>query len=160
MSEIVSERVAESPCAGGARPRPAVPNAAEQTCGQTIFEQSRPGRRGVAVPAPGVPTRGLEALLPAWARREREPALPEVSELDVVRHYTRLSRKNFSIDTHFYPLGSCTMKYNPRIDEAIAQLPGLAHLHPYQEEAQIQGALALFWELEQLLKEITGPGLS
>jgi glycine dehydrogenase subunit 2 len=123
---------------------------------RTIFEVGRSGRQAVSLPEAGVPTKGVEALLPAWARRESPPALPEVSELQLVRHYTRLSQKNFSIDTTFYPLGSCTMKYNPRVNEQAAALPGLADIHPYQDEAQVQGALRLFWELEQMLRAITG----
>ncbi|GIW71757.1 MAG: putative glycine dehydrogenase (decarboxylating) subunit 2 [Planctomycetota bacterium] len=123
---------------------------------RTIFEESRPGRMAVSLPEPGVPSPGAEALLPAWARRAVPPALPEVGELQLVRHYTRLSQKNLGIDTTFYPLGSCTMKYNPRLNEQIAALPGLADIHPYQDPDQVQGALELFYELEQLLAQLTG----
>ncbi|RME74554.1 MAG: glycine dehydrogenase subunit 2 [Planctomycetota bacterium] len=134
---------------------PARPPRAEHDA-RTIFEVSRPGRRGVSVPAPGVPCRGIDTLLPPWARRRTPPRLPEVGELQLVRHYTRLSRRNFSIDTHFYPLGSCTMKYNPRVNEQVAAEPGFAHLHPYQPPEQTQGALELMWRLERMLATITG----
>jgi glycine dehydrogenase subunit 2 len=115
-----------------------------------IFEKSRPGRSSEHLPpfeAPPIP----EAL-----RRRRPPALPEVSEPEVVRHYTSLSRLNLSIDTNLYPLGSCTMKHNPRVNERIAALPGFARIHPLQPEASVQGALSLMHELERDLAEISG----
>ncbi|MBI2247386.1 MAG: aminomethyl-transferring glycine dehydrogenase subunit GcvPB [Armatimonadetes bacterium] len=121
-----------------------------------IFELSAPGRVGYSFPAPDVPEEPLDALLPAEHLREEPAALPEVSELDVVRHYTRLSHRNFSIDEGFYPLGSCTMKYNPKIHEDAARLAGFSRLHPYAPVEQAQGALQLLWELEQLLAEISG----
>ncbi len=122
-----------------------------------IFELSVPGRVGSAYPELDVPAQPLDALgIAAQDVREDAPALPEVSELDVVRHYTRLSRRNFSIDEGFYPLGSCTMKYNPKIHEDIARLAGFARLHPYVPVGQAQGALQLLWELEQLLGEVSG----
>jgi glycine dehydrogenase subunit 2 len=96
-----------------------------------------------------------EAPLPAGYIRDELP-LPDVSELDIVRHFTRLSQLNFSIDTNFYPLGSCTMKYNPKIHEVTARFPGFAGLHPYQDESTIQGALRLMYELQELLGEIAG----
>ena len=123
---------------------------------RTIFCESEPGRRGVTLAEPGVPTRGAEKLLPTWARRGRPLAFAEVSEPQAVRHYTRLSQRNFSIDTHFYPLGSCTMKYNPRVNEQAAALPGFSHIHPYQDPSQVQGALKLMWDLEQMLGTLTG----
>jgi glycine dehydrogenase subunit 2 len=98
----------------------------------------------------------MESFLPKEMLRQHDAELPEVSELDVVRHFTHLSQLNFSIDTHFYPLGSCTMKYNPRINEELARLAGIAQLHPLQPEDQVQGALALMWELEQALVAVTG----
>lgn len=116
-----------------------------------IFELSEPGRQGVCFPELDVP----ETELPAQMLRS-ELNLPEVSELEMVRHFTRLSQKNFAIDIGFYPLGSCTMKYNPKINDAIANLPGFQDLHPYQDPSTIQGALELMWELQESLGEIAG----
>jgi glycine dehydrogenase subunit 2 len=116
-----------------------------------LFEIGKPGRANEYLPALDVP----ETPLPAAYLRD-ELSLPDVSELDVVRHFTRLSQMNFSIDTNFYPLGSCTMKYNPKIHEATARLPGFAWLHPYQDEADVQRALQLMYELQALLGEIAG----
>jgi glycine dehydrogenase subunit 2 len=121
-----------------------------------LFERSRPGRRGVPLDPPGVPAVDPAALLGAELVRSDIPGLPELSELDVVRHFTRLSQWNFSIDTGFFPLGSCTMKYNPRVNEAVAALDGLASLHPLAEADDIQGVLALAAELEEALAEIAG----
>ncbi|MGH2349149.1 MAG: aminomethyl-transferring glycine dehydrogenase subunit GcvPB, partial [bacterium] len=121
-----------------------------------IFDLSAPGRVGVSFPDPDVPDYPLEELIPAHALRDAPPDLPEVSEPDVVRHYTRLSHRNFSIDEGFYPLGSCTMKYNPKIHEDAARLGGFARLHPYAPEEHAQGALQLLWELERLLAEVSG----
>src|SRR5207247_11388503 len=91
------------------------------------------------------------------AHRRRElPHLPEVSETDIVRHFTRLSQINYGVDTGFYPLGSCSMKYNPKVAEAVAALPGFQRLHPHQPEDTVQGALELLWRLERALCEITG----
>lgn len=123
-----------------------------------IFEKSREGRRGFCLPKTDVP---VKAEVPQKYRRSVESRLPEVSELDVVRHFTQLSQKNFSVDTQFYPLGSCTMKYNPRVTESLARLYGFAHLHPLlpqlrQGEKLTQGALQILFEMEQLLCEITG----
>jgi glycine dehydrogenase subunit 2 len=120
-----------------------------------IFERSVPGRRGVRPPVCDVPTQPLAELLGEHLRPE-PPALPEVSELDALRHYTRLSQRNYGIDVGFYPLGSCTMKYNPRINEKIAALAGFTHAHPLQPESLSQGALQLMYELQQDLKAITG----
>jgi len=102
-----------------------------------------------------VPEQPLDKLLPAHWQRKELP-LPEVSELDVVRHYTRLSQLNYSIDSGFYPLGSCTMKYNPKLHDVAANLPGFAHVHPRQPESTVQGALQLLYELSESLAEITG----
>jgi len=118
-----------------------------------IFEESRPGRRATAQ-APL--QRGDLAGIPEAFRRRRAAALPEVSEMQAVRHYTRLSQKNFSIDTHFYPLGSCTMKYNPRACNSLALLPGFAGRHPYAPAPHSQGVLACLWELQEILKDVTG----
>ncbi len=117
-----------------------------------IFEYSRPGRRAVAQ-APSAPA---EADVPAHLRRRTPPALPEVSELDTVRHFTRLSQLNFSIDTNFYPLGSCTMKYNPRACNTLALLPGFLGRHPLAPESTGQGFMACMYELQEILKEVTG----
>jgi len=122
----------------------------------TIFERSREGRRAFAPPATDVPERPIEELLPASAIRRQPPALPEVSEPEIVRHYNNLSKKNFDLDTGFYPLGSCTMKHNPKVNERVAALPGHARLHPLQEAAYAQGALELMWRLQADLAEIAG----
>lgn len=124
---------------------------------QLIFEQSQPGRRGITFDDPGVP----EAALPEALLRAEPAALPEVSELDVVRHFTNLSRRNFGIDSHFYPLGSCSMKYNPKLAEAAAADPAFANLHPHLSTTPAywptcQGAFALVHELENALAEIAG----
>jgi glycine dehydrogenase subunit 2 len=121
-----------------------------------IFERSKPGRRGYQLPPLDVPERALEDILPAALRRDEIADEVEVSEVDVIRHFTRLSKLNVSIDAGLYPLGSCTMKHNPRINEEIARTPGFAHSHPMQAEHQVQGNLELLWTLEQTLKEIFG----
>ncbi|HUG87640.1 MAG TPA: aminomethyl-transferring glycine dehydrogenase subunit GcvPB [Actinomycetota bacterium] len=117
-----------------------------------LRDLSRPGRRASTFPALDVP----EADLPADQRRAEPPSLPEVAERDLVSHYTRLSQRNYGVDTGFYPLGSCSMKYNPKIADAVAALPGFQRLHPHQPEATIQGALELLWRLERALCEVTG----
>lgn len=119
----------------------------------TIFELSRPGRGGGKVPAP--PAGALDRV-PAGQRRVTPPALPELNEPEVVRHYVNLSQLNYAVDTGFYPLGSCTMKYNPKIDEWAARIPGFAGLHPLAPDETAQGSLQLLWELEQALMEISG----
>ncbi|MCW4041477.1 MAG: aminomethyl-transferring glycine dehydrogenase subunit GcvPB, partial [Candidatus Bathyarchaeota archaeon] len=98
----------------------------------------------------------LDRWLPQALRRENPPALPELSEVEVVRHFTRLSQINFSVDTGFYPLGSCTMKYNPKINEVLANHPSVQWLHPHQDESTVQGALELMYNLSRWLNEITG----
>ncbi len=123
---------------------------------QTIFEKGRPGRRAFAPPALDVPERPLEELLPARFRRSEPARLPEVPEPDIMRHYVRLSKRNFDLDSGFYPLGSCTMKHNPRLHERVAALAGHARLHPAQRPARAQGALELMWSLERALAEIAG----
>ncbi|PZN31258.1 MAG: aminomethyl-transferring glycine dehydrogenase subunit GcvPB [Proteobacteria bacterium] len=117
-----------------------------------IFEHSRPGRTAVVQH----PSRAPSADVPQQFRRTRPPALPEVSELQAVRHYTRLSQLNFSIDTHFYPLGSCTMKYNPRACNQLAMLPEFLARHPLAPAELSQGFLACLYELQEMLKEVTG----
>lgn len=116
-----------------------------------IYEISKPGREGVKMPAPDVPTQEI----PSELLRD-ELLFPEVSELEVVRHFTRLSQLNHAIDTGFYPLGSCTMKFNPKINEAMARLDGFANIHPLQSTDSVQGALALMYRLQEWLREITG----
>ncbi len=118
-----------------------------------IFELSRPGRKNPSQ-APAAPAEAND--IPAHLLRRDKPLLPEVSEMDAVRHYTRLSQKNFSIDTHFYPLGSCTMKYNPRGSHQMAMLPQFLARHPLAPEATGQGVLACFHELQEMLKDVTG----
>ena len=118
-----------------------------------IYEKSQAGRRGIGVPKPeGLPV----PELPAELARKEPPRLPELAEPEVLRHFTELSTRNFGIDTGFYPLGSCTMKYNPRINERLAALPGFARLHPLQDDDGAQGALELMWRLQEILAEVTG----
>src|SRR5690554_3808290 len=121
-----------------------------------IFELSKEGRIGHSLPPLDVPEYELDELIPNEFAREEAPDLPEVSELQVVRHYTALSNRNHGVDTGFYPLGSCTMKYNPKINEDVARYPGFAHIHPYQDESTLQGALELMYRLQSSLEEITG----
>ncbi|MBK9579153.1 MAG: aminomethyl-transferring glycine dehydrogenase subunit GcvPB [Fibrobacterota bacterium] len=124
--------------------------------GRTLFERSRPGQRGTGSLEWDVPRPGLDALIPANLRRKSAPRLPELSEGEVVRHFVNLSTKNHHIDKGFYPLGSCTMKYNPKVNESLSRLSGFATLHPLQPSETIQGALELIWRLERDLAEISG----
>ncbi len=124
---------------------------------ELLFELSRPGRRCHRLPASDVPSNiPLSQLLPADYRAEKPPPLPELGEIDLVRHYTNLSARNMSIDTNFYPLGSCTMKYNPKRHERLAALPGFANLHPLQDDSTVQGMLQLLFEMQEFLAEISG----
>ena len=122
----------------------------------TLFDISLPGKRGTRMPDCDVPERPLDELLGADALRAEPPALPEVTEPELARHYANLAQRNFAVDLGFYPLGSCTMKYNPKVNERAASLPGFARLHPLQPEETVQGALELTWELERYLCEIGG----
>jgi glycine dehydrogenase subunit 2 len=122
----------------------------------TIYERSVEGRRAAVLPQTDVPERPLDELIPAHLLREKPAELPEISEPEIVRHYNRISRRNFDLDTGFYPLGSCTMKHNPRLNERVAALPGHARLHPAQEPKRAQGALELMWLLQESLAEICG----
>ena len=123
---------------------------------RTIFDISRSGRTAGAQMVGSEADGDALAGIPSGFLREAAPGLPEVSELQVVRHYTNLSRKNFAIDTQFYPLGSCTMKYNPRACNTLAMLPGFLARHPLAPESMGQGFLACMYELQEILKEVTG----
>ncbi len=120
-----------------------------------LFELSRPGRLGIELPACDVPVQPLDALLPGIARREVLP-LPELSEPEVIRHFTHLSQRNYSTDSGFYPLGSCTMKYNPKLNEDIARLPGFARVHPEMPDTAVQGTLEVLFAMQNILAEIGG----
>jgi glycine dehydrogenase subunit 2 len=122
----------------------------------TIYEKSVPGRRAAQLPPTEVEETPIAELIPSHLLRETPAELPEVSEPEIIRHYNRLSRRNFDLDTGFYPLGSCTMKYNPRLNERVAALPGNARLHPATEPADAQGALELMYLLQESLSEICG----
>jgi glycine dehydrogenase subunit 2 len=117
-----------------------------------IYERSQAGRRASVVPRPDLPTPSI----PEHLRRAEPPRLPELAEPELLRHFTELSTRNFGVDTGFYPLGSCTMKYNPRVNERVVALPGFRDLHPLQEEEGAQGALELMWRLQAILAEVTG----
>lgn len=121
-----------------------------------IFELSKEGRIGYSLPELEVDELSLDELIPSDYIRTENAELPEVSELDIMRHYTALSKRNHGVDSGFYPLGSCTMKYNPKINENVARIAGLAHIHPLQEEETVQGAMELLYDLQEHLKEITG----
>jgi glycine dehydrogenase subunit 2 len=122
----------------------------------TIFEKGRAGRRAFVASELDVPEKPRDELLPERFRRMEPPRLPEVSEPEIVRHYVNLSKRNFDLDSGFYPLGSCTMKHNPRLHERVAALPGYARLHPLQDPRRAQGALELMWNLERALSEVSG----
>ncbi|MFQ5689035.1 MAG: aminomethyl-transferring glycine dehydrogenase subunit GcvPB [Gemmatimonadota bacterium] len=122
----------------------------------TVFEKSTPGRRGTTAPSPDVPVKPVEALLPPEQLRSDAPRLPEAPEHEVVRHYTELSLKNHHVDRAMYPLGSCTMKYNPKVNEVTARLDGFAGLHPFTPHECAQGALRLMYELAETLREVVG----
>jgi glycine dehydrogenase subunit 2 len=123
---------------------------------QLLFELSRPGCVAVDLPSCDVPMQPLEKLLPAGALNPAPLPLPELSEPDVVRHFVNLSTQNMSVDTHFYPLGSCTMKYNPKRNERLASMPGMVDVHPYQPESSVQGMLEILHESQCFLSEISG----
>ncbi len=128
----------------------------QKDCAKTIFEKGAPGRRAFVCPELDVPPADPEELLPARHRRADPPRLPEVSEPEIVRHYVSISKRNFDLDSGFYPLGSCTMKHNPRLHERAAALPGHARLHPLQDPLRAQGALELMYNLQAALAEISG----
>lgn len=126
-----------------------------KTYDKIIFELSKEGRKGYSLPEDNYGVDGMKEI-PASLLRSEPLKLPEVSEGDVVRHYTNLSAKNFGVDTGFYPLGSCTMKYNPKINEEISSMPEFTSLHPLQDEESVQGALEVYWNLQNMLSEIAG----
>jgi len=132
------------------------PTPLQRQAARTIFQKGAPGRRAFQCPELDVPVVDPEELLPARLRRGEPARLPEVSEPEIVRHYVGLSKRNFDLDSGFYPLGSCTMKHNPRLHERAAALPGHARLHPLQDPERSQGALELMWNLQQALAEISG----
>src|ERR1044071_10298316 len=117
-----------------------------------LFELSTPGARAVDLPASDVPHVELDPSLASYV----ETGLPELGQLEVVRHYTHLTQRNFSVDANFYPLGSCTMKYNPKVNEWAAALSGFANLHPLQREEDCQGTLELLYNLRVFLQEVAG----
>lgn len=121
-----------------------------------IFEKSVPGRRTSLLPACDVPERDLGSVIPAAFLRQQSAELPEVGEVDAVRHFTALSKMNHGVDSGFYPLGSCTMKYNPKVNEDVARYSGFSRIHPYQSEKTVQGALELLYQTDLMLAEITG----
>jgi glycine dehydrogenase subunit 2 len=121
-----------------------------------IFEISRKGRKSYTLPECDVPDADIESILPDEYKRKSDPVLPEVSEVDVIRHFTLLSNKNYGVDSGFYPLGSCTMKYNPKINEDMSKNPHFTDVHPYQPEGTVQGCLELMYDLSHMLSEISG----
>jgi glycine dehydrogenase subunit 2 len=121
-----------------------------------IFEMSNPGRKAYSLPECDLPEVELTKLIPDYLLRDNELELPEVSEIDIVRHYTQLSQRNHGVDSGFYPLGSCTMKYNPKINEDVASLDGFEKVHPYQQEETVQGCLELLYKTDRMLSEISG----
>ena len=128
----------------------------QRDAARTIFQKGAPGRRAFVCPDVDVPRVGVSELLPERFRRSQPPRLPEVSEPEIVRHYVGISKRNFDLDSGFYPLGSCTMKHNPRLHERVAALAGHARLHPLQDPERAQGALELMWSLQGALSEISG----
>ena len=121
-----------------------------------LFEKSKSGKQGLFMPERQFPDKKLSGLIPAHFQRKDAAEFPELSEPELIRHFVNLSRKNFSVDTHFYPLGSCTMKYNPKIHEDIAALEGFSWINPSQSEGELQGVLQIFYELGRALCELTG----
>ena len=118
-----------------------------------LFERSKEGRTSYSLPELEIESFDLEAELEDVYIRKDPPKLPEVSELVIIRHYTGLASRNYGVDSGFYPLGSCTMKYNPKINEDIARLEGFSHIHPYQDPSTVQGALEMLYDLQESLKK-------
>ncbi|HEY3970458.1 MAG TPA: aminomethyl-transferring glycine dehydrogenase subunit GcvPB [Solirubrobacteraceae bacterium] len=152
----MSENLDAPPARWGRPPVRSTDTALQREQAVTIFERGAQGRRAFQCPNVDVPEVSLDELLPAHMRRTEPPRLPEVSEPEIVRHYVRLSKRNFDLDSGFYPLGSCTMKHNPRLHERVAALSGHARLHPLQDPERAQGALELMWNLERALSEVSG----
>ena len=123
---------------------------------KTIFSKSKKGRNKYRAGDTGIPDTKLNGLVPEDLLRTKSIGIPDLSESEVVRHFTSLARKNYGVDDGIYPLGSCTMKYNPKINEVTARLPGFAHIHPLQPIETVQGALGLMYETQEWLKEISG----
>ncbi len=142
--------------AAPARPSSAATTADRKVLEPTVFELSSPGRSAFSLPACDVPEQPIAALIPSQLQRSTTAELPEMSELQVVRHFTRLSQLNYSIDGGFYPLGSCTMKYNPKLHEDLVADPRWSGLHPHQPDSTVQGVLALLFRLQEYLCEIGG----
>ncbi|MGC8481569.1 MAG: aminomethyl-transferring glycine dehydrogenase subunit GcvPB, partial [Acidimicrobiales bacterium] len=142
----------QTPGGGVARSAPLLGDATEPT----IFELSTKGRRASAIRGGAVDPETVAGFLPPSQRRESALELPEVSERDLVGHYTRLSSRQYSVDLGAYPLGSCTMKYNPKLADQVAQIPGLSQIHPQSPDSAIQGWLELLCQLEEVICEITG----
>ena len=138
-------------------PNPTKPASMRNTLStRLLFELSKPGCRAAVLPKCDVPEKPASDLLPSSSLASSPPPLPELAEPDIVRHFVNLSTLNMSVDTHFYPLGSCTMKYNPKRNERIASLPGFANLHPLQPDETIQGMLELLYADQKMLAEISG----
>ena len=135
---------------------PAMQTPLQRERARTIFQKGKPGRRAFVCPELDVPARAKDELLPSHLQRRRPPRLPEVSEPELVRHYVNLSKRNFDLDSGFYPLGSCTMKHNPRLHERVTALSGHSRLHPLQSPEHSQGALELMWNLERALSDVAG----
>ena len=121
-----------------------------------IFEMGKEGRRGFVLAPCDVPQQPLDRILGEQNLRKNPPMLPECGEIEVVRHFTQLSQLNFAVDTGFYPLGSCTMKYNPKVNEDLCRLPGFSETHPWQDEEDVQGNLELMYRLEKCLSSLLG----
>ena len=128
---------------------------------ELLFDLSKPGRRASEFPQCDVPDSALDQVIPSDFLADELTDLPEICEPDVIRHFVNLSTLNMSVDTHFYPLGSCTMKYNPKRHERLSALPGIVDVHPYQADESNQGMLAILIEMQQMLAEIAGlPAIS
>ena len=123
---------------------------------QLLSELSHAGRRGAELPSSDVPDWPIDVLIPREAIADAPLKLPELAEPDVVRHFVNLSTLNMSVDTHFYPLGSCTMKYNPKRHERLSRLPGIVDVHPHQTANNIQGLLEILYDMQEMLAEISG----
>jgi glycine dehydrogenase subunit 2 len=160
MSPIDENHLHADPAIESHHPRAgavvAVESPLQRQHARTIFQKGAPGRRAFLCPDTEVPPIDVGELLPERFRRSQPPRLPEVSEPEIVRHYVGISKRNFDLDSGFYPLGSCTMKHNPRLHERVAALPGHARLHPLQDPERAQGALELMWSLQHALSEVSG----